>query len=104
MISHKTVQLVFFRLHLVLHACAIRFDVTLWGENFWELNRPSQGPKAPGVHLVGRNLDVQSLHSIRFPTEVFRLYLVIIVQPLLSADATVTEIVNRIRYAIEAFG
>ena len=32
--------------------------------------------------LVGRNLDVQSLHSARFPTVAFRLYLVIIVQPL----------------------
>ena len=32
-------QLVFFRLHLVLNACTVRFDMTLWGENFWELNR-----------------------------------------------------------------
>jgi len=35
-----------------------------------------------GVCLVGRNLDVQSLHSARFPTVAFRLYLVIIIQPL----------------------
>ena len=35
-----------------------------------------------GARLVGRNLDVQSLHSARFSTVAFRLYLVIIVQPL----------------------
>ena len=34
------------------------------------------------ARLVGRNLDVQSLHSTRFPNVAFRLYLVIIVQPL----------------------
>ena len=34
------------------------------------------------ARLVGRNLDVQSLHSARFPTVAFRLYLIIIVQPL----------------------
>jgi len=30
------VQLVFFRLHLVLHACAARFDVTGTAQNFLE--------------------------------------------------------------------
>jgi hypothetical protein len=24
----------------MLHACAARFDVMFWGENFWELNTP----------------------------------------------------------------
>ena len=27
-------QLVFFRLYLILHACAARFDVIVWGEFF----------------------------------------------------------------------
>jgi hypothetical protein len=26
----------------MLHACAARFDVIFWGENFWELNTPSK--------------------------------------------------------------
>ena len=34
------------------------------------------------ARLVGRNLDIQSLYSARFSTVAFRLYLVIIVQPL----------------------
>ena len=38
-ISDQTVQLIFFRLYLILHACAVRFDVIVWGENFWELNQ-----------------------------------------------------------------
>ena len=35
-ISHPTMQLVFFYLHLVLHACAARFDVTGTAQNFLE--------------------------------------------------------------------
>ena len=29
----------FFQLHLMLHACVKKFDVTDTVENFWELNR-----------------------------------------------------------------
>ena len=36
---NQTVQLVFFCLYLILHACAVKFDVIVWGENFWELNQ-----------------------------------------------------------------
>ena len=38
MISRLTVQLVFFRLHLVLHACAARFDVMGTAQKFLGTN------------------------------------------------------------------
>ena len=39
-------QLFFFRLYLVLHACAARFDVT-GAQNFLNLNGPLAQPEVP---------------------------------------------------------
>jgi hypothetical protein len=37
--SNETVQLVFFRLHLMLHACAVRFVTVVFREKFLNLNK-----------------------------------------------------------------
>ena len=47
MIFNQTVQLVFFRLYLILNACAARFDVIIWGEIFWKLNQASAHDQQP---------------------------------------------------------
>ena len=59
--------------HLMLDMCYLFYQGGL---------NHAAGISLLGARLVGRNLDVQSLHSVRFPTVAFRLYLVIIVQPL----------------------
>ena len=49
-------QLVFFRLHLVLHACAARFDVTGAAQNFLESKRGLSwvpAASAPGNVAIG---------------------------------------------------
>ena len=42
-------QLVFFRLHLVLHACAAKFDVMDTAQIFLNLNRPLVGHVCPRI-------------------------------------------------------
>ena len=43
MISHPTVQLVFFHLHLILHVCAARFDVTVTAQKFLDFGEHLNG-------------------------------------------------------------
>ena len=47
-------QLVFFRLYLILHVCGARFDVIVWGENFLELNQALKPNSSPSWLVTGR--------------------------------------------------
>jgi hypothetical protein len=51
-------QLVFFHLRLVLHACVQTFDVMGGGKNFWELNQALITPCVGGV-FIGREVSGQ---------------------------------------------
>ena len=62
-------QLFFFRLHLVLHACAARFDVTRTAQNFLESKQAQRRNGAPvrqsSVAVVGRCVRHRSWASTR---------------------------------------